>query len=319
MADAYTASKLAHELCGADCDTKLHKPRNTGEALVCMSKELQRLYADNDDRAIFLRAYFIMTTQVNASVHGTGDFKKSGPIFFDPTWVDRLAGRFALLYFQSLAVSREDPPGKFICEAWGVAMRATKRRSSVLQNLMLGINAHINFDLSLGIHDIVHQDLQRLQARMEPRERDRQTQEIMARWKFDHDQMNNVLVRCNPKIQEVLVREFGGVMGVLSKLCGMFDELISIAGLRYYRDRVWQNVLGLLSASQPGDESKVRMRLGWESLQMAEFLVKGGWLNDMLYRLDSLCRRRSFKDFRPDLDGEISAGDAMGHRLQRPF
>jgi hypothetical protein len=297
-----------------------HRPRDTGEALRCMKKELARLYDDNDGRAIFLRAYFVMTTQVNAAVHGTSDFKATGPLFFEPECVDRLAGRFAALYFESLERSRtgQEP----ICPAWGMAMtQAGKPRASILQNLLLGINAHINFDLSLGIHDLVRKDLQRLRQEVkDPAERERQSAELLARWKFDHDQMNNVLVRCNPKIQEVLGREFGGAMGTLSRMFGLFDELITITGLRYYRDRVWQNVLGLLAA-RPEELEKVKLRLRWESQQVAEFIIEGGWLNNALYHLDRGLRRGSIRGrFQPERDGhEVHAGGPLGHRLQRPF
>ncbi|MCY1073496.1 DUF5995 family protein [Archangium lansingense] len=288
-----------------------------------MKKELKKLYDDNDGRAIFLRAYFVMTTQVNAAIHGTGDFQQTGPIFFDPAWVDRLAGRFSLLYFQSLTRSRaKAPDNKPICEAWGTAMElAAHRRPSILQCLLLGINAHVNFDLALGIHDILREDLRRLQLEeKEPATRDRRAAELLARWKFDHDQMNNVLVRTNPKIQEVVGREFRGALGLLSKLGGLFDELVTSAGLRYYRDRVWNNVLGLLAA-KPEDLEKVKLRLGWESQQMAEFIVQGGWLNRVVYRLDKqLRRKRVGGGFHPELDGmEVHAGGSLGHRLQRPF
>lgn len=319
MADTFTASTLA---CGADCRDSHHRPRNTGEALLCMKKELPQLYARNDGRAIFLRAYYVMTTQVNAAVHGTGDFKKTGPLFFEPEAVDRLAGRFSALYFESLSRSHAQPAKEPICAAWGMAMeQALKPRPSILLNLLLGINAHINFDLALGIHDVVREDLQRLRHEVkDPGERDRRIAELLARWKFDHDQINNVLVRCNPKIQEVLGREFRGAMGVLSRLFGLFDELITSTGLRYYRDRVWTNVLGLLAA-RPEDLEKVKLRLGWESQQVAEFIVDGGWLNSALYHVDRGLRRGSTEGwFRPELDGEeVHAGGSLGHRLQRPF
>jgi Family of unknown function (DUF5995) len=319
MADTFTASPLA---CGSDCRDMNHRPRDTGEALRCMKKELARLYDDNDGRAIFLRAYFVMTTQVNAAVHGTGDFQETGPLFFEPECVDRLAARFAALYFESLERSRAWPVQKPICPAWGMAMaQARKSRPSILQNLLLGINAHINFDLSLGIHDVVRKDLQRLRQEVkDPGERERRSAELLARWKFDHDQMNNVLVRCNPKIQEVLGREFRGAMGALSQMFGLFDELITITGLRYYRDRVWHNVLGLLAA-RPEDLEKVKLRLRWESLQVAEFIIYGGWLNSVLYHLDRGLRRGSIRGrFQPELDGlAVHAGGSLGHRLQRPF
>ncbi|WP_375770020.1 DUF5995 family protein [Archangium gephyra] len=319
MADTFTASPRA---CGSDCKDVHHRPRNTGEALLCMKKELTPLYDQNDGRAIFLRAYYVMTTQVNAAVHGTGDFKETGPIFFEPECVDRLTGRFAVLYFESLSRSQACPAEKPSCAAWGKAMeQAMRPRPSVLQNLLLGINAHINFDLALGIHDVIRGDLQRIRQDVkDPGERERRSAELLARWKFDHDQMNNVLVRCNPKIQEVLGREFRGAMGVLSRLFGLFDELITITGLRYYRDRVWNNVLGMLAA-RPEDLEKVKLRLGWESLQVAEFIIDGGWLNNALYRLDRRLRRGSSAGrFQPERDGvEVNAGGPLGHRLQRPF
>ncbi|WNG43387.1 hypothetical protein F0U60_04210 [Archangium minus] len=320
MADTFTASSL---VCGVHCGTQ-HKPQNTTEALRCMRKELTRLYAQEDDRAIFLLAYFVMTTQVNAAVRGVGEFNKVGPIFFDPDWVDQVAGRFAELYFQSLerSLSSAEPSSK----AWDLAMKkAAEQGASVLLNLLLGINAHINFDLALGIHESIQQELLALQALDDPREIDRLTLELLARRKFDHDQLNNVLVDAYPRILRVLGREFGGGMGLLSWLFGMYDEIITFTSLRYYRDRVWHNVLGFLSTRYSEDARKVKLRLEWESHQMARFIIKGGLLNDVVYALDKSLRhfrtRRMQKEFQPDLD--VKAHDKkkrrMDFRLQRPF
>ncbi|HEX8818670.1 MAG TPA: DUF5995 family protein [Archangium sp.] len=261
-----------------------------------MREKLSALYAAGDNRAIFLRAYHVMTTQVNAAVHGGND-DFATPIFFDPGWVDRLAGRFARLYFQSL----QEP----VCDAWTKAHeQASQRRSSVVQNMLLGINAHINFDLALGIHEVLQE------------EGDASDPELMARRKFDHDQMNNVLMRCNPKIQEVLAREFGGGARLFSGLFGMLDELLTVAGLRYYRDRVWCNTLGLLSARTPKEHEKVRLRLNWESLQTAEFLIKGTWMNDAVFFLDKALRRPRWGRFEPDADRGARAGGRVAHQLK---
>ena len=299
MADTHTASPLAQAPCGIGCDTPRHQPRNTGEALVCMRETLEDLYARGDGRAIFLRAYYIMTAQVNAAVHG-GNEDFARPIFFDPEWVDRLAGRFAGRYFQSL-----DAPAS---EAWAIAMeRARQRRPSILQCLMLGINAHINYDLSLCLHDILVE------------EGDALDEALMARRKFDHDQMNNVLARTNPKLQEILAREFGGGMRLFSEVLGRFDELLTSTGLRYYRDRVWCNMLGLLAARSPEEYEMARLRLEWESRQVAEFITDGSWLNTLMYGVDGWLYRRDFrKGFQPDGAGDVHAGGRMGHRLQRP-
>ncbi len=296
MADIHTPSPM----CGAECDARMHRPRNTDEALVCMRKKLREFYASGDKRAIFLRAYYVMTTQVNASVHG-GNEDFDQPIFFDPEWVDRLAGRFAQLYFQSLQ--------KPACKAWKIAMEraASPHASSVLQNMVLGINAHINFDLANGVHEFIRRAGEHRDA------------ELMARRKFDHDQMNNVLVRCNPKIQDILGREFGGGMRLFSGVLGKFDELLTSTGLRYYRDRVWCNVLGLLSAKGPEELAKVRLRLEWEAQQVAEFIIDGSWMNKLVYGMDSILCRRNFQGrFQPDEAGAIHAMGRMDHRLQLP-
>ena len=270
------------------------RPRNGAEALVCIQRQLERFYRARDNRAFFLRAYYIMTAEVTSAIRGEGDFDK--PIFFDPRWVDGLIGGFARLYFDSLK--------KPACKAWELAHElASQRRSSILQNLLLGINAHINYDLAISAYEFIpHQDSQ-----------------LLARRKFDHDQINNVLMRSMPKIQRTLAREFGGAIRFLSGLFGKMDEFIGLAGLRYYRDRVWNNVLAFLSAKDESEREKVRMRLNWESLQVAEVISDGGLLNHGIWNLDRLLRRWRFEQPMLETAGSIHARGPLAHRLQRPF
>jgi Family of unknown function (DUF5995) len=299
MADTSTASACSPLSCGVECSAELHLPRNTSEALLCMRMELEKLYQRGDRRAIFLRAYYVMTAQVNAAIRGgSKDFK--APIFFDPAWVDQLAGRFARLYFQSY----REPT----CEPWEIAVRqARKRRSSVLRNLLLGINAHINYDLALGLHDFLLEN------------GDSSNPLLLARRKFDHDQMNNVLVHCNPRLQVALAREFKGGLRLYSGLLGHFDELLTSTGLRYYRDRVWCNVLGLLSARSSEEREKVRLRLSWESKHVAEFINDGSLLNRLVYGVDGVLSRRKLQGrFQPELDEDMRIGRLMNRRAQLP-
>jgi hypothetical protein len=115
------------------------------------------------------------------------------------------------------------------------------------------------------------------------------------------------------------MREFGGGTWVLSELFGKTDELLTITGLRYYRDRVWHSALGLLAARDDAERRKVRLRLDWESQQTAEFLEQGSWLNDAVFCLDGLLRRRHFRGrFEPAQDGGVvEAAGRRDHRLQR--
>ncbi|MFY0526496.1 hypothetical protein ACN28I_26260 [Archangium gephyra] len=65
----------------------------------------------------------------------------------------------------------------------------------------------------------------------------------------------------------------------------------------------------------------MKLRLRWESLQVAEFIIDGGWLNSALYSVDRGLRRGSTAGrFQPERDGmKVHAGGSLGHRLQRPF
>ena len=98
----------------------------------------------HDRRAIFLRLYYMMTLEVHAAINGCGDYEDRD-VFMDPGWVRRLSGKFSTLYFKSLMAPAAD-------RAWRSPTRPRQRPgSSVVENALLGINAHINFDLPRAI------------------------------------------------------------------------------------------------------------------------------------------------------------------------
>lgn len=294
MADIFVATGPE----GAQQRIARREPHTIAEALECMRQDLERFYLDRDSRAIFLRGYYTMTVEVDAAIRGRGDYEQ--PIFFDGGWVDAVAARFARLYFRSL----KRPASK----AWARAHAlAGDEQSSVIENLMLGINAHINYDLAFGVHELLIERGDHLHP------------ERLARRRFDHDQINNVLMRCTPKLQAVLHREFGGGIRLFSDLFGKLDELFTFTGLRAYRDRVWHNVLALLSARDDEERAKVELRLAWESLQMAEVISEGSLLNRVAWGVDGALRR--WRTERPLLEkaGGIHALCPAHHRLQRPF
>jgi hypothetical protein len=92
------------------------RPENLDEALVCLRKALDYYHERNDYRAIFLRAYYIITVDVHAAVNQLDDYREQ--IFFDTRWIDTLAGKFSSLYFQSLTTFERDPG---VERAWKLA------------------------------------------------------------------------------------------------------------------------------------------------------------------------------------------------------
>ena len=98
-----------------------------------------------DRRAIFLSCYELMTRNMLAAI-GAGDFE-------DWAWVYALLERFAEYYFAALdAYEREQT----IPVVWKLAFNAAQRpMSHVLQDLILGVNAHINYDLAFALADML--------------------------------------------------------------------------------------------------------------------------------------------------------------------
>ncbi|HSP79857.1 MAG TPA: DUF5995 family protein [Myxococcaceae bacterium] len=278
------------------------RPCNTDEALVCLRRALEFFYERQDDRAIFLRAYYVMTTEVNAAVHVRGDFTRQ--IFFDPEWVDQLAGKFARLYFESLA----EPDGGTVARAWRRAHDfACNERGSIILNLLLGINAHINYDLSCSLYENFRQY------------EDHRDHLLLSRRKFDHDQINNLLVRSNPKIQQCLTRDFGGGMRFFSSLAGTLDELLTITGLKHYRERVWWDSLSFLATEDEPERDLVRERLSWEAGKVADFITSRNALHLSVRGLDGLLRRRRFGALTLEGPGGIHADRDFGRKMQLPF
>ena len=258
------------------------RPRSVHEALACMEATLAVFgaRAPVDRRVVFLRVYHEMTKEVCNAIDGREDYA-GRPVFLDPDWVKGLSGSFASLYFGSLTV--RDRKGERD-RAWRAADRAAAdERSAVLLNVLLGINAHINYDLAQAIaanlDDAVLQDPGALQRR-----------------RFDHDQVNNLLVRSMERIQDILARDHAPGLGVADRLMGRIDERLSQWALSHYRERVWDNAV-TLALARAADRAQGRAgggaaaeavldELDWESARLAWLIGRGGpalrWVERLL-------------------------------------
>ena len=243
-----------------DHELAKQQPANIDDALDCMRATLEEFHGEGDKRAIFLRLYYIMTLEVHAAINGIGDYVGQN-VFLDAQWVRALSGKFATLYFKALDTRGREPDER-VERAWKAADRkARSNGSTVVQNALLGINAHINYDLPRAIA-----------ANLDPRElTDYPTLQLR---KFDHDQVNNLLVRTLGPIQEVLARDYAPGIALVDSVLGRLDERMSETGLKYYRERVWWDALTYASALAAGNEAVVRDKLNWESHKVAQFLEK---------------------------------------------
>lgn len=104
----------------------------------------------NNDRAGFFAAlYYKVTVKVKEGA-------TSGQ-FGDGVNICKLDVHFANRYFYALEQWQQGQP---ITNSWKVAFEATKKGSYlILQQLLLGMNAHINLDLGIATYEISNGDL----------------------------------------------------------------------------------------------------------------------------------------------------------------
>jgi Family of unknown function (DUF5995) len=226
------------------------RPENIEEALDAMREGLDFFRETRDRRAIFLQLYYMMTLEVYRAMHGCGDAYKGTRTFLDREWIYRLSGLFSSLYFASLNAPKGD-------RAWHAAHAVAKRPgSSVVQNALLGINAHINFDLPRAIA-----------ANLDPAELP--DYKVMQKRKFDHDQVNDLLVRTVNPVQKVLAKNYEPGIAVVDFALGRWDEKACAWLLRTYRQQVWWNALAYAAAPKGEEQLIVREKLEKESYRLA--------------------------------------------------
>lgn len=198
--------------------------------------DLEDLLRDRGDRrSVFLTVYTRMTHAVIERIRADG--------FNDPAWATKYLVAFANRYRDALnRFERDQLP--IVPEPWQLAFGASLGGETlVLQDALLGINAHINYDLTYTIRD-VSVDPNR-QAKL-----------------ADHNTINEVLHQLIDIVQELMdeVYDAAGV-SELDTLLGRVDEMLTFAGLTESRALAWRNAVLLTDARFGWVESYVHWRV----------------------------------------------------------
>jgi len=199
------------------------RPGLTPQAsIVALAEELERhaltYERARDARCVFARSYANMSRVLAASVPRAG--------FSDPAWIAQLAVTFADYYFRAL---RDQDAGMLVSGAWSTVFRAgQQRRTSVLEDLVLGMTAHIVNDLPRALCDV---------GMIGPRGESRIG---------DYNLLNEVLAQAIEDIQYDLSRRYDPLLGLLDRLYESYDEILTNYGLRISRATAWYNAQRLL-------------------------------------------------------------------------
>jgi hypothetical protein len=195
-----------------------------------MGELLAPLEADRDPARFFLGVYLRTTVAVGVAIDAAA--------FEDPAWVEEWDVDFAGLYLDALAAHRRDP--STAPHPWRRAFGA-KPGLPPEAHVLLGVNAHINFDLP-----------QSMVRKIPPA--DMADADVVARRHRDHRAIDGVLAT-QVALEDRALQGAGGRRTLLDRVAAPVNRLAVRMFLTESRRKVWANTLELHAARLAGPDA----------------------------------------------------------------
>jgi hypothetical protein len=150
-------------------------------------------------------------------------------VYQNPDWVVQLAESFALLYFRALdAEDRKEA----VPAAWQSVFNAIRfNRTSVLEDLVFAMTAHIVHDLPYALIDVGMGN-------------EHETSRIT-----DFHRINDILGTNVTELEDVILKRYAPLLRFLDHLEKGYDQILSNYGFRLSRGMAWYNACRLLDVA----------------------------------------------------------------------
>ncbi|HEY3650719.1 MAG TPA: DUF5995 family protein [Streptosporangiaceae bacterium] len=214
------------------------------ELIARMAAMLGPLEADGDQRRYFHATYQRTTIAVAERI------KRGG--FADPGWVERWDVAFADLYLDALETTLA---GQRPARPWDIAFSAPADLPA-LRHVLLGMNAHINYDLPQALLAVITDEEFGDAA-------------LLARREADHQAIDGVLASRVGAEDDELAR-LSGPTPLLDRLLRPFNRLGTQRFLREARVKVWANAITLNRARRQGQDAYAARLAQLEELSAAK-------------------------------------------------
>jgi hypothetical protein len=209
-----------------------------------MAALLEPLQATGDPRRYFHATYQRTTIAVAEELARGG--------FVDPEWVERWDVAFADLYLDALQAALG---GREPTRPWAIAFGAPADLPA-LRHVLLGMNAHINFDLPQALLAVIT---------------DEQFDDpgLLERREADHKAIDTVLAIRVAAEDDELTR-ISGPGTLVDRLLRPFNRLGTQRFLREAREKVWANAIALSRARRQGPDAYTEVLALLEELSAAK-------------------------------------------------
>jgi hypothetical protein len=203
-----------------------------------MQRRLDELPAELDHRRIFLSTYLRTTQAVGVAIEQAR--------FEDAEWVEEWDVKFAELYLDAHDAAQN------AARPWRLAFDAPADLPPLL-HVLLGINAHVNYDLPQALLAVISDE-------------DFTDPQLMERRRRDHERIDGVLA------QRVAAEDnaLGGARSLLDRVLTPLNRLSSQRFLRESRQKVWHNTAELQRARLEGPTSYANRLAELELLSAAK-------------------------------------------------
>jgi hypothetical protein len=201
------------------------------DALLARMEALGEPLDDGVDARRFFHFTYLRTTRAVAEALRAG-------VFVDPDWVERWDVAFADLYLDALEADRDGRP---VPAPWQIAFEAARSdHQPPLRHVLLGMNAHINFDLSQALVAVINDE-------------DFDDPAVLARRHADHRGIDRVLA-ARVGSEDAELSDLMPPTRV-DRLLRPLNQLGTKRFLKESRAKVWANAHALHRARRAGPEA----------------------------------------------------------------
>ena len=213
-----------------------------------MQNRIDRWDQSGDPRSVFLSCYAVMTRNMLDAVDA-GEFA-------DAAWVSHLLHHFAGYYFDALETYEAGEEGA--PAVWRRAHDAARRSNTpAISLLLLGVNAHINYDLVLAVADLLESEWPSLSD-----------EERHARYE-DFCRVNDTIGRTIDSVQDTILEKREPIMALVDTLFGPVDEWLVSRGITEWREEVWGHAVRRVETTGDAQREVLRQEIEAAALRWA--------------------------------------------------
>ncbi len=221
--------------------------------LAYMTALVDQWEAAHDRRAIFLGCYRLMTRNMLDAIEAGR--------FHDAVWVFNLLHCFSDYYFRALDLYEK--ASQATPQVWKLAHDATRDAEvTTMQHLLLGVNAHINFDLVFALYDQLALEWGHLSA------------EQRTLRHADHELVNRIIGETVDAVQDQVIDRHAPWFKVIDVLLGPTDEWLTSHLIAHWREEVWEHTSRYLELTTPEERAALRQHIEQHAVLFGTEMLK---------------------------------------------